>query len=195
MYLVYLRLDPAKLYFRIFKRIFHIFHSPAAQPTRVRACCPCLRPFDGGVLIFDLFRFRELAASGLGKLSEQTPPLNPPGGAVQWGRRRPSSQEQTARQALQSKQRSDHKQQKMSIGGLLVFFDPSIAQIVMGLLFAVLWFGIFCKLSQFTSQMLNLINDACSVSIILALIGALSIRATQNAQGLMACPSRWCLDC
>ena len=73
----------------------------------------------------------------------------------------------------------------MSIGGLLVFFDPSIAQIVMGLLFAVLWFGIFCKLCQFKSQMLNLINDACGVSIILALIGALSIRATQNAQGLM----------
>ena len=75
--------------------------------------------------------------------------------------------------------------QKMSIGGLLVFFEPSIAQVVMGILFAVSWALIFCRLWQFTSPLLNLINDACSLSIILTLLGALSLRATQNAQGLM----------
>ena len=76
-------------------------------------------------------------------------------------------------------------QQKMSIGGLLVFFEPSVAQIVMGLVFAMSWALLFSAVRQFTSQLLNLINDSCSVSIMLALIGALSLRATENAPDLM----------
>jgi hypothetical protein len=75
--------------------------------------------------------------------------------------------------------------QKMTIGGLLVFFEPSVAQTVLGFLFAVSWGVLFSAVRPFTSHLLNGINDTCSISIIVALLGALSLRATENAQDLM----------
>jgi hypothetical protein len=74
---------------------------------------------------------------------------------------------------------------KVTAAGLLVFLDPSYAQLLYGIVIAFFWCVVFALLSPFASTAENLVNTSINFCTVLIMMGALSLKLdTSNEQGL-----------
>jgi hypothetical protein len=66
--------------------------------------------------------------------------------------------------------------QKVTVAGLLVFLEPSYAQLLYGIIVAFFWCVVFALLNPFPSSAQNIACTMINVCTVLILIGALSLK-------------------
>ena len=73
--------------------------------------------------------------------------------------------------------------QKVSVAGILAFMEPSYAQLLYGIVFAVFWSILFAALQPFRTLLENLTHTLIQFCMVLILIGALSLKLQASDEG------------